>query len=263
MFNHARTLLANQIAANGSPSPYLAEELTPPIFVPLITPDYLQSFRTVLFGYTPDRQMINYRTRQLMTLLHSTPLLDYVLRLDPRTTYRTGSDSSLVGDELFVPSILQISGVPATLYVTGQPEPPDIHGRIRQFFDVVASGAAVLISKITAPAQQDSFPLVLVDGLSALIPLTGTGLTCQFTSVVGSWQIETFNRPQFDLGALTATLAELSETSFRRLFGETSDEPYATCRNLWYRQNEWPLRLGAVILAMIYRLDEVRGPIGG
>lgn len=91
MINHARTLLMNSASAPISPG----EEYILDTYVPFKLPRYLQNVWNVLYGDKLERKDLNYRTRQLITFLHSTELVKYVTALDPRITYWPILDKAL------------------------------------------------------------------------------------------------------------------------------------------------------------------------
>ncbi len=83
MINHSRTLLLNALPAPG----IAGEEYIPPEYKVRTVPPYLDQIRKILIGNNVNREVQNYRVRQLMTLLHSTSLSKYVYTMDPRVTY--------------------------------------------------------------------------------------------------------------------------------------------------------------------------------
>src|SRR5581483_2043121 len=95
MTNHFRTLLLNLSGNIKPPGTYPGEEYVPPGFVAQWMPPNLQQVWNVLFGYSPDRAMVNYRLRQYMPLVHAAELEQYVLALDQRVTYWPLYDDSL------------------------------------------------------------------------------------------------------------------------------------------------------------------------
>lgn len=102
MINHGRSLLLN---ANGSSfvrDDVPGEEYIPPDFQSVRLPTSIQRVRSVLFGDRPDRLMLNYRTRELLQLLHATELREFLTDLDPRITYQFGSDFADMGTGLVV-----------------------------------------------------------------------------------------------------------------------------------------------------------------
>lgn len=258
MYNHARTMLANQASFNGSAS-YLAEEATPTDFVPLkAVPGYLTVVRSLLFGSKPDRHMVNYRCRQFVRLIHATPLVDYVFQLDPRVTYSL-TDAALVPAAAFMPVVMQLQGVPTTLYVQGVPTAPDTTGQIETTVEVrVAGPTSVQVQEITPTSRSQFLPFALTDGLSDAVPLGQSGYSVRLTTTSPgmAWDVVVRNRPQADLADLLASLTNIGEPNLNALFGITAEQPYLTFRNLWKNQKELPLRLSALLMAVVYRMDQ-------
>lgn len=260
MYNHARTLLANQVPFNGS-STYIAEEATPKDFVPLkAIPGYLVVVRSLLFGTKPDRHMLNYRCRQFVRLIHSTPLVDYVLQLDPRVTYSL-TDAELVSGARFTPVVTQIEGVAAKLYIQGTPNAPDSTGQIESTIEVrVVAPGSVQVLEVTPTSRSQFLPFALTDGLSDPIQLSRSGYSCRLTTTSPgmAWNVNVLNRPQADLSAILTSLETIGEPNLDALFGITDEQPYLTFRNLWRQQKELPLRLSALLMAVAYRTDQAR-----
>lgn len=259
MFNHARTLLLNLENGNSPGFDFPAEELIPATFHSLELPTYITTVRQRLFGAQADRAMLNYRGMQLMTLLHSTPLVEFVLRLDPRITYTKDTNTELLDPAVFQPKVTQLTGTPANLYVTGTAVPPDASGQMEQQFGVDVLGATIKVNSFRAPVRSQISDLSLTSGISAEFDLPGSGYKFRVDTVNPgcSWRISSFIRPQWDLGQLAASLTSLSEPTTLQLFGVTGDEPWLTFRNLWFTHKELPYRLGGLLLALIYRTDKV------
>jgi len=73
------------------------------------------------------------------------------------------------------------------------------------------------------------------------------------------WQIEFFNRPQWDLGQIALLLQNIGEVNENSLFGTTLVEPYKTFANLFFDHPELAYSLGGFLLAVIYRTNELWG----
>ena len=106
----------------------LGEEFIPE-FTPVALPSYLQIARNILFGAAPDKVFLNFRAYELMSLLHSTELEEFVTAFDPRITYSTTNTS-----DFFVPRssvVLERTGGPeyANLYLEGAVKPDNAAGR--------------------------------------------------------------------------------------------------------------------------------------
>lgn len=106
---------------------------------------------------------------------------------------------------------------------------------------------------------------VFVNGL-ATIPLGGDfAVTVHDTSPVGTtWYVTATARPSADLGALIGELEQLDAPVLLELFGVDPQEPYLSWRNIWQADLPAAYRLGAVIMALATRTDELRsgGPHG-
>jgi hypothetical protein len=57
-------------------------------------------------------------------------------------------------------------------------------------------------------------------------------------------------------------LSALGEEVLIDLFGAGSVEPYATLRELWEKHNYFHYRMSGLLLAFIYRAEEVRTSAG-
>lgn len=258
MFNHARTLLLNLDGASSPGPDFLAEELIPPSYRQLRLPTYLETVRSRLFGTTPDRAMLNYRGKQLLQLLHASPLVEFVTALDSRITYDRPRDQAL-SFELFQPQVQQISGAAAQLFIVGSPEIPDVTGQVKHSFTVDILGDTVRVTKLS-PMLTYVDDLSLSANLSPSYPLQGFGYQFRVdtTNPACAWNIDGYLQPRWDLGQLAANLTSIGETVTVQLFGVTNVEPWATFRNLWFQHKELPYRLGGLLLATIYRIEEVR-----
>lgn len=262
MLNHARTLLINKRPSPVQRCSFPGEELLDPTYVPFVWPTYLQSLARDFYGTKPDRWMRNYRTRQIMSLIHTTPLVEYVTRLDPRITYRF-NDDPFTDPALYVPKIKRRNAATTDrLRVIGKPAAPDVQGTMYHSYNVdVLSENTVQISLLTPPFSKPVFEFEIGDnGWSAALPLAGSGYSCQINTVNpgANWTVEVVNRPQRDLSAIGASIENTGEPIFIDLFGVTKDEPYLTFKNAWWQCKELPLRMSGLLLAMIYRAEERR-----
>jgi len=253
VLNHARTLLMN-VAGDAAPGT-VAEELVDPAFRPVAVPTPLAQVRRALFGADPDRDMLNFRCRQLLAVVHATPLAAFLTALDPRVTY--GFDAAAAVDPAaWVPTVRRLRGT-GTLTVLGEPEAPDATGRVRHALLVsVDTPATARVERTTRPLTAD----VRGYAANARVPLAGTG--CDFRlAAEGSGQayaVEVLARPRLDVGGLAAAAGGLGEPVYAYLFGITNAEPYRTFRALWTAQREVPLRLAGLVCALVYRSEEVR-----
>lgn len=256
MINHARTLLMNVRAGRkGVPG----EAYIPSAYVPKTLSGSVAAIRRILFGATPDIVMLNARTRQLLSVLHSCELVEHVLALDPRITYDV-RESSIFSSQFG----LQVSGTSGQeLRVTGQLDAPDATGIAEnQWIVQVENESRAVITRTTNPAVQIAVDLTVTDGLSQLIPLPYSSLSCQFpVTTANFWSIYGIALPSTDVAGLTTKLHNLGDPVLAPLFGVTTGksttEPYKTFYELWQNHPELLYRLGALILALIYQTNEL------
>jgi len=253
------------LAGNSSPGfAYPGEEYIPPTFRPINLPQWMQTLRSVLFTGTPDRAMYNYRTKELLLPLHATELVSYLAYLDPRFTYIPGSQikTTLATSPLAV----QIAGPPRTIYFGGNLNNLVAHGRIwKEWLVDVVNGTDISIYYLNDTAG--TYQTVIVNytvsnGISSIVNLPGSNINFRFESGIGSkWQISALHRPVISLSEVSVQLGVVLGDNVlnQQLFGPTTKEPYKTFKNLWNMHPFLHYRLGGVILAMIYRTEEMRG----
>lgn len=265
MINHARTLLMNVSASSAPLTEYPGEEAIGQHYTALELPTYLDTLRVMLFGSDPDRLMLNYRVRQYLSVLHSGPLEEFVLRLDPRITYDL-RDDAFIAEETFKPKVTAVQ-VPtgAKLSVIGRPDSPDSTGRMRHTFLVdVVDTTSLRLSRTTQPVTNVLLDFAVTGGLSGLVTLPGTGYSFRLSNdgIPQTWQISVVNRPTTDLSQIVAGLQAVGEPVLLSLFGLTKEEPWLTFKNLWEQKEELPLKLGGLLCAIIYRTEERRRSLG-
>jgi hypothetical protein len=257
MINHVRTLLANLPPSNGSN--YLAEEIVDPAFIPVVLTTELQFLRSLLCGGTPDRHMINYRCRQLLTAVHASPWTSYIYDLDPRVTYSIGQDDSLVLPVAFLPNVKGITAPSDVVTIAGGPAAPDFNGRLGYDFTVIVEGGPQLAVTDNVTNQNLVFGLTFNSGMSNFVPLGDSGYLISVPDTVGAqWLISVFNKPHWDLGQLVTNLAYGGTAHFDYLFGLDAIEPWITFRNLWEQSPDLPDKVSGFVLAYTYRTDTLR-----
>jgi len=261
MFNHARTLLVNLDGPNNPGPDFFCEELVPVTYRELELPSYLNRIRELLFGVTPDRAMLNYRARQFMTILHATEMEQYVLDLDSRITYDSPGDHDPALVETFVPQITQVGDTTGTLYPQGRGAAPDINGVMLLQYDVdVLLDNTIEVKRLTPPSSSLVYDLSVTGGLSPAYMLQGSGFSFKVdTNSPGSrWLVDILLRPQVDPGRLAANVSLLGEPVLLELFWPYKEEPWKTFYNLWLSNQEMPYRLGGLLMAMLYKTEQVR-----
>ncbi len=181
-------------------------------------------------------------------MVHASPLIGWLLALDPRMTY------PVLDDTLFTldchPVVTGLDGTTTGLLISGTPEPPDGSGRMHYEFVVTDLGGGLVEVAGARGTITDTTP--------APLPGSGYYATPEDGAAGGdSWLVEVTNRPQADVAALVAALDGLGEGALGPLLAGTV-EPQPTFRNLWYGQHETPPRLAAAVLALAYQTDAVR-----
>lgn len=106
--------------------------------------------------------------------------------------------------------------------------------------------------------KEDAYEIELEPGEDpAPMPLRRMAVT--ESSVVAKWALETYARPDSAITTCLPRLEFLGEPFYLELFGVGNDvEPYATFKNIWFDHQNPTHRLGAFVLAMIYRTDAIR-----
>lgn len=260
MYNHARTLLVNLPGASGFASDVPADELIPQDFNPTNLPRYLLQFRQDMFGTDPDRGMLNYRAQQLLSLISSTELQQYVTDLDPRITY-ADADPSLMLAETFEPVVSPFTVVGSSnLTVLGSQISPDVTGQTRYHYVVKTDAGNLLISTQHSTAQDTVTPLVLTSGLSQAVPLPLSGYSVRVNTTADGnvWSVKGTRRPTRSLLEVLESMRNKQAESYLKLFGSQPKGPYKTFYNCWNSHPEMAYQLGGIVMAMIYRTQELR-----
>lgn len=260
MYNHARTLLMNVDGSDRHFANYPGDELVPGVFRNLQLPTYLDTVRMRLFGALPDRMMLNYRVAQLLRMIEATELQEHILELDSRLTYNNDSQQLFL-DETFQPQVNRYRGSSSDiLTLIGQAIAPDSSGRSRYEYRVTIDGTNILIERLTPPTSILEEAITLTDGLSQVLPLPFSGykIRVNTTTPGAAWLVNGYLRPQVSMSALEKGLRSIGEPYLLQLFGSSPEEPYLTFRNCWRDHPEFAYRLGGLVLALIYRTEELR-----
>jgi hypothetical protein len=249
--NHLRTLLLD---VDGSLRPgreYPGEEYVPPDFRTRVYPAGLRQVWRALFGTYPDRAYRNYRLRQLTTLVHDSPLAELVTALDRRVTYWPHRADDDRWARYGTTRIEAVNDSQSTLNLIGDLVADDTIGRARFEWRVeVLSGNRVRVGDTT-------YDVTYPGGLSTSVPL-GAGLTCRVhqSGLGDAWYVSAVAKPARDVGAVLASAETAVGSAERVLF--SGGEPYDTLGEMWRRADFLPLRLGALVVALAYRVDESR-----
>lgn len=191
MINHARNLLLNVKSTNDFAT-YPAEEYVPETFAPVVLPSYLRRVRTELFGSRPDRMLLNYRGQQLLQLLHSTELREFVLDLDPRITYNP-TQAALFQHPYGI-GFRQFAGAPQHLHLFGElGQDPAVDGISRRRWMIEVENGEVLVRAIRPPADIVAVEIETSSNLSGPIYLPGTELGFYFRDAESESAVSEYN----------------------------------------------------------------------
>ena len=261
MINRVRTLLLNISGVTDVVPDYPGEEFIPPEYRARALPEYLALPHRILFGTRPDRLFLNFRSRQLMTLLHNIELEDHVLDPDPRITYFPFVDDSYF-DGLFGVVISQVSGTtPVELFVAGTPVADEDAGLLRMEWrlEIIDSGT-VRVTRRTPPLSPAILPYTVQAGLSSPIGLPGSQLFARFRPAAPqtAWIVTSTARPKTDLGTVFVQLAQATTAAQARIFAARG-EPVDTFRNLFNDHPQMAYRLGGYLLALARTVEQQPG----
>lgn len=73
------------------------------------------------------------------------------------------------------------------------------------------------------------------------------------------WLVETRVNPAPLITTIMTAIELLGEPAFLEIFGVENTEPYGTFKNLWFDHPLPAYRLSGIVLALIYRTEELRG----
>jgi hypothetical protein len=252
MINHIRTLLLNRGGDHGYGYDYPGEEFVLPTFRAKAVPTFLNGALRMLFGSNPDRLFLNYRMRQIMSLLHSTELEEFIYLPDNRVTYWPMVDDGFH-------NVFQILQVPvisdgSTLFVIGSHDPEEGAGISEQQWRLeVMNGNIVQVTRQSPPLTTVLESYTLTDALTNEIPLSGTGLNFRISTpaVVVTSRAE----PQNDFGAtLQGAVQLIGQSGIDNLFLSTV-EPIPTLKTVWETHPLFSYKYSAILLVIAYYLE--------
>jgi hypothetical protein len=257
MINHARTLLLNRNGAARPSCDFFLEEYVPTSFSAIALPDYLKTIYNLLVGEAADDAWANLRMRQYTTILHATEFSSYVLELDDRVTYlRTRSTLNETETRAATP----LNMFSESAYVLGTLTPSIGQPRLLYDWKVEMTSSSTVTTRDLRTRAITLADVVVTEGLSNLISLAGQpDLYVRLENPVSgsSWQVSVFASPSQDLATLVSNLKSTGGSTLGRLFG-TGTAPYSTFKELWNNHPFLSYQLSGLLLAFVYRLEELR-----
>jgi hypothetical protein len=238
-------------------------EYVPPEFRAVAVPTYLQQARDLLFGARPDAAMLDYRLRQYMAMLHATELAEFVVAADPRITYTAGDRA--MADFGFAPAVIPI-GHDRPLFIGGD-RPTAAGGRMAYAWQVTIlvagqPGPTAAVTRRSPTPGSAEHPIGYDGDLSTEFPLDGSPLLARSGGGVvadgTTWNVGCLAPPGRDPGQVAADFAAAGGAILGGLFAGGAAEPYATWAALWESAQPLPYRLGAILLAVAARTDDIR-----
>jgi len=265
MINHVRNLLMN-VDGSSTPGDMPGEEYIPPAYRAMPLPAALRRVRNVLYGDSPDRLMLNYRTREFLQVLHATELTQFITAFDTRITYDFRPVPEALGTGVVVSRLAGDESVRFNIY--GDYDKIRSQNALYREWDVdVADGTEVSIHTRRPVNVTELQEFTVSSGRSSLIRLPYSELNVRFNTEDGAhvgskWRVKAYGRPALSAAELAAACAKLSEESIIALFGpataSVTREPYGTFYRLWNKHPELPYSLGGLVLALAYRTEESR-----
>jgi hypothetical protein len=85
------------------------------------------------------------------------------------------------------------------------------------------------------------------------------GITSGNIGLERQWLVETRVNPAPLVTSVIPAIELLGEPAFLEIFGVENKEPYLTFKNLWFDHPLPAYRLSGIVLALIYRTEELRG----
>jgi hypothetical protein len=254
LINHVRTLLLNR-RREGHRLTEAGEEYIPAEYVPKTLTAALRLIHSSLFGGNPDRLFLNYRMRQIMQLIHATPLAGDLLVDDPRITYLPFKDDFF--DGVFRTHVVQIAGTARQFDIIGEHVSNMGTGLSRQVWDVIVEAD----DEVTVVKRRGVVTTAVTSVVDdSPVELIGSGLRLFLHGAEEGTQlrIESFARPAFDVATvLSGTAAVLGQHGIDDIFPPIATGPVAVWKRIWNDHPDAMMKFAAMLLATAYRTAQM------
>lgn len=258
MINRVRTLLMNR-GREGNDLRLPGEEYIPANFVRRTQPIWLRRIYARLFGARPDRLFINYRMRQLMQMIHATPLTEFVSIAEGDITYLPFRDE--LNGRLFQQMVTPAGAA----YLHGGHSADEAIGQTAYAWTVqlIAADTVRVTSQLPVATHVD-VAVTFSNGLSSVIPLLPKKLTTRFnTNDVGfSYRVQSTVRPTTDIATVLASAFSGEEgLDTLKLFNPTLAAEQSMYYDIWATHPQFVMRYAAACLA-IANFTEAQETVG-
>lgn len=267
MINHIRTLLLNRDGGHGYGYDYPGEEFVLPTFRAKAVPTFLNGALRMLFGSSPDRLFLNYRMRQIMSLLHSTELEEFILLPDSRVTYWPMVDDGFV--DTFTNTAEQYLGPYTRIFVIGAVTADDGAGKSELQWKLryyISGQHYIEITRQTPTGVSEVTELTFVDSLSEEVSLPGSTIRFRIEQPIASgveWIVTARSKPAADFGVMLQEAIQLiGQSGIDNLFLSVV-EPVPTLKAVWETHPLFAYRYSAMLLAIACYLEGTAATVGG
>lgn len=123
--------------------------------------------------------------------------------------------------------------------------------------DIFSGVGGFDVSLAAADPAQENELLSQAPFNAANLPLLRAMADARLTKVRGIWSVAARANPSPAIISVLPNLEFLGEPTYLALFGVGPEEPYKTFQNLWEDHPLPTYRLGGIVLALIYRINEL------
>ncbi len=251
MLNHIRTLLRNVSGAKQQQSLSPMAEPVDPAFRTRRLPNWLQVAHHGLFGTQPDTFYLDYRVRELLSLIAGTSLSGVLTNRDARMTEELLAHKGLPAMSPMVAK--DADSATHVLNCSNNPDADDLRGRAWYHYTVTIASSVLTL----ATDGGDSYTATPTNGVYRITAPNGLRLTAAPTSGSAAWRVYGYSRPRGFHDALRDFDQQAGPWFDEMAKPQTSDPDLQICREIWTRRPvaDFPNRMAALILAAALYID--------